>query len=112
MHVKSVHIASDDAHTRAWVREAVTGLDLRVSEGGSADLVSALASGGVDLAVVDGGHAPEALLQKVERAAADGAEVSALAIVEPDALGSLRLPVRLPCDFLVRGASADFISLK
>lgn len=105
--MKRVHIVSDDVHTRAWVRDAVSGMDVRVAEGAATGLTAAMLAGEIDLAVVDGGHEPEKLLQKAEHAASTGVEVAVLVIVDPDALGSLRLPIRMSSDFLVRGASSD-----
>ncbi|MBF4510485.1 MAG: response regulator transcription factor [Aeromicrobium sp.] len=56
--------------------------------------------------VVDGTRAPETVIAEAERAVAGGSDVRLLVVVEPESLGSLRMPVRFPADFVVRGASA------
>lgn len=107
MHMKRLLIASGDTHTIAWVHAALAGLDLKSEEVAVAELRRHLMAGEPDLVVVDTAHDSERLFQTIEDAAAGGIEVSMLAVVDASALASLRLPVRLPSDFVVRGASAD-----
>jgi len=106
VHMKNVFLASDDVHTLAWMREALSRLDAEVCEFALAEIKSRLSDTGADLLVVDGGRAPEVLAGIVENAAAEGSETRLLLVVEPETLESLRLPVRIASDFLVRGASA------
>jgi DNA-binding response OmpR family regulator len=61
----------------------------------------------VELVILDGGRAPEPLMQMVETAAADGVEVKLLVVIEREALSAFRLPMRVESDFLVRGASSS-----
>lgn len=112
MHMKRVLIVSDDAHTRAWTRSALGGLDLQVEECSAADMPRHLAAGEYDLAIVDGERSPDILAQRVEHAAVGGVEIRLLLLVEPEALPSLRLPVRVASDFLVRGASSEELAAR
>jgi DNA-binding response OmpR family regulator len=100
-------LVSDDVHTLAWIRQALSRLDLTLVEGRSKDLADTLAAGDVDLVVADAGRTPEPLAHAVENAASDGMEVSLLLVVEPEALSSMRLPTRVQADFFVRGGSSD-----
>ena len=107
MHMKRVLIVSDDSHTRAWVAQAVGHLDVRINECGPGEMQKQLLEGETGLVVLDGGRSPDALGQLVEHAASGGADLRLLVLIEPEALQSLRLPVRVQSDFLVRGASSD-----
>ncbi|MDR3685866.1 MAG: response regulator transcription factor [Coriobacteriia bacterium] len=110
--MKRVLVVSDDAHSRAWVVQAVTSLDVLVSEGHVSELQKRLLDGDTDLVVLDGGRSPDALGQLVEQAASSGADLRLLVLVEPEGLQVLRLPVRVPSDFLVRGASSEELSAR
>ncbi len=112
MHMKRLLTASDDAHTRAWVLRAVEPLDLQVYECSTGDVQKRLLEGEIDIVVLDGGRSPDAPIQLVEHAAASGADLRLLALVEPEGLSGLRLPVRVPSDFLVRGASSDELAVR
>jgi len=112
MHMKRVLIVSDDAHSRAWVAQAVSDLDVQISESPAAEMQKLLLGGEVDLVILDGGRSPEALGQIVEHAAATGADLRLLVVLEAEALAGLRLPVRLPSDFLVRGASSEELAAR
>lgn len=106
MHMKKVLLVSDDLHTLAWMREAISRLDVEVVNVSSGDLRTRLANALADLVVVDAGRSPEVLSGIVESAAAESGDMRLLLVIETDAVDSLRLPVRVPSDFLVRGASA------
>jgi len=112
MHMKRILIISDDLHTRAWASSAVTGLDVSVTEGVTRDLHKSIVDGTVDLVVLDVGRSPETLAQIVESAVSGGAEVRLLVIVEPEGLPAVRLPVRVPSDFLVRGARSEELAAR
>jgi len=112
MHMKRILIISDDLHTRAWAASAVTGLDVSVSEGVPRDLHKSIVGGGVELVILDVGRNPETLAQIVESAVSGGAEVKLLVIVEPEGLPAIRLPIRVPSDFLVRGARSEELSTR
>lgn len=107
MHMRRAILVSDDVHTIAWVRQALSKLDLSLSETHSRDLVSRLAEADADLVVIDGGRTPEPLAQAVENAASEGLDIRLMLVIEPEALASLRLPTRLRGDFFVRGGGSD-----
>jgi DNA-binding response OmpR family regulator len=100
-------LVSDDVHTLAWVRQALSRLDLSITEVHSKDLTSRLAEADVDLVVMDGGRTPEPLAHVVENAAAEGLDVRLLLVIEAEALSGLRQPTRLKSDFFVRGGTSE-----
>jgi len=110
--MKRVLIVSDDAHSRAWVAQAVSGLDAQITQAPVSELQRRLLEGETDLVVLDGGRSPDALGQIVEQAVSGGADLKLLVLVEPEGLPVLRLPVRVTSDFLVRGASSDELSAR
>jgi DNA-binding response OmpR family regulator len=112
MHMKRVLIVSDDAHTRAWVAQAVSSLDVRATECAPGEMQKQLLDGEISLVVLDGGRSPDALGQLVEHAASGGIDLRLLVLIEPEALHALRLPVRVQSDFLVRGASSDELQVR
>jgi len=107
VHMRRAVLVSDDVHTIAWIRQALSKLDLSLSETRTKDLVSRLTEADIDLVVIDGGRTPEPLAQAVENAAAEGLDVRLMLVIEPDALAGLRLPTRLRSDFFVRGGGSD-----
>jgi DNA-binding response OmpR family regulator len=110
--MKRVLLASDDAHTRGWLRHALLGLDVSITEVEAHALAAALARGDTDAVVLEGGRNPEVLMQLVENAEAVGNELVLLVIVEPESLPSLRLPVRLTADFMVRGGTSEEVAAR
>jgi DNA-binding response OmpR family regulator len=107
LHMRRALLVADDVHTLAWIRQALSRLDLSISESSSKDFASRLAESDVDLIVLDGGRAPEPLMHAVESVASEGLEVGFMLVIESDALAALRLPTRLRSDFFVRGGSSD-----
>jgi DNA-binding response OmpR family regulator len=71
-----------------------------------------LLDGDNDLVVLDGGRSPEVLAQVVEHAASAGVDLRMLVLVEPEGLASLRLPVRVTSDFMVRGGSSEELAVR
>lgn len=112
MHMKRVLIAAADAHSRAWLRQAVEPLDVTVAECPAGDVSARFEEGGFDVALVEAGRSPEGVLQAAEHAMAGGAEFAVLAVVDPEAVASLRMPVRLASDFAVRGASSEELAAR
>lgn len=104
--MKKVLLVSDDIHTLAWMREAIARLDIEANEATPGDLRPALTRSLIDLVVVDAGRSPEVLSGIVESAVADGSDTRLLLVIEPVALDSVRLPVRVASDFMLRSASA------
>ena len=107
MHMRRALLVSDDVHTTAWVRQALSKLDLSLSEAAPGDLSARLAEAEVDVVVLDGGRTPDPLAQRVENAASEGLDLTMMLIIEPEALPSLRLPTRVRSDFFVRGGASE-----
>ncbi len=112
MRMKRVLIAADDSHTSAWMRSGLEPLGVTMDEARLNDVTASIGGDEVDLVVMDGGREPEVLAQTVEHAVATGAMTRLLLVVEREALGQLRLPVRLQADFVVRGATADELTAR
>lgn len=112
MHMKRALIVSDDAHTRAWVAQALDGLDVKASDIPLGELQRRLIDAENHLVIIDGGRSPEALAQVVEHAAANGVDLRLLVLVEPEGLPALRLPVRVSSDFMVRGSTSEELAAR
>jgi len=110
--MKHVLIASDDAHTRAWVTSAVETLDATVNHCGVSELSERLRAVETALVVLDAGLEPDPGVELMERVAAEGLETRLLLLVEAGVLGRLRVPAAVPSDFLVRGASSDELAAR
>jgi len=104
-HGKRIIVAIDDAHARAWVLSALERVDATTETVPVAEASRRCAAGDVDLTLVDGGRHPGTVIAHLEAVLTGGAETRLLLLIEPDALERLRLPVGLPADFIVRGAS-------
>jgi DNA-binding response OmpR family regulator len=107
MHMKRVLIATDDAHTRAWILRAVREMDVLTSECSLSEVHDMLLGGDADLVILDGGRTPDTLIHAAEQAASGGLELRVLVLTEPEGLARFNAPVRLMSDFVVRGASTD-----
>ncbi|MCE5204082.1 MAG: response regulator transcription factor [Actinomycetia bacterium] len=112
MHMKTALLASDDVHSLAWMQEAIAPLDISVTTCRLADVGPALSAGGIDVVVIDAGRSPEVFTSVVERSASEGCETRLVLLVEREALGNLRLPVRVPSDFMVRGGVAGELAAR
>ncbi len=110
--MKRVLIASDDAHTRAWVMNALGALDVSLTEVPFEEMVSAIVSGDVDAVVLDGGRDPGSQMLAVDAALNGGAEIKVLLLVEADHLAELRMSARPSADFIVRGASSEEVTAR
>jgi DNA-binding response OmpR family regulator len=110
--MKQALVVSDDIHTRAWVINALEGLDLRAEQCALGEMQRRLVDGHADLVVVDGGRTPQGIADVVEHAVSSGLEIGLLVIVEAEGLHALRLPVRTLSDFMVRGASSDELAVR
>lgn len=105
MHMRRVIIAADDAHTRAWITDAIGAVDVAYDRCTLAELTERLMIDPADLVIADGSRGAEGVFGAAERAVAAGSDVRMLVVVEADVLSSLRVPVRFPADFVVRGAT-------
>jgi DNA-binding response OmpR family regulator len=105
--MKSVLVAADDDHTRAWIHRAMAGMDVSIGDTPVSELAETLADGDHDLAVIDGGTSPQKTVDSLEGAISLGARCRVLVLVESEVLPGLRLPVRTVSDFMVRGGSGE-----
>ena len=107
MHMRRALLVSSDVHTLAWIRQALSKLDLSTTEVHAKDIAVRLAEDEYDLVIVDGGRTPDPLAQAVENAASEGLDLKLMIVVDPEALVALRLPTRIRSDFFVRGGASD-----
>jgi DNA-binding response OmpR family regulator len=105
--MKSVLVTTDDDHTRAWIHRAMAGMDVMIADASPDELAEELGGGDHDLVVIDGGTAPQPVVDSLEGAISLGARCRVLALVESEALPGLRLPVRTVSDFMVRGGTGE-----
>ncbi|MHB1340911.1 MAG: winged helix-turn-helix transcriptional regulator [Coriobacteriia bacterium] len=110
--MKKALLASDDVHTLAWMREAVTRLDLETETTHLGEIKQRMMESAADILVVDAGRAPEVFAATVEQMAAEGSEARLLLVVERDALEGLRVPVRVNADFMVRGGTSEELAAR
>lgn len=111
-HAKRVIVVADEPHARAWITLALERLDVRVEVLEARLLDARLAGDPGDLLVADAGRTPDRLVTMVEDAVSAGVDVRLLMAVEPDALERLRMPVRFPAGFVVRGASSAEVTAR
>lgn len=104
MHVKRVAVVSDDPHFGTWVESAIGTLDVLVSFYPAAELGTCFLNDSGDLVIVDGGRSPNDVVDLAESAAAIGAGIRMLLVLDHEALGGLRMPIRCLTDFVVRQA--------
>jgi DNA-binding response OmpR family regulator len=105
MHMKRVIVVADEVHARAWIQTALGDLDLVLHYCPMRDLSSRLETDPGDLLVVDAGQSSGDVIALAEAADLSGADVRLLLVLEPGELDRLRMPVRLPADFVARGSS-------
>lgn len=107
MHRRRGLVATDDAHVRAWIEAALSSLGITFRHLGRDDLAAAIAGDPGDLVIAEAGANVQDVVALAEEAVAAGADLRLLLVVEPTALESLRLPVRFPCDFVLRSATRE-----
>ncbi|MGB4593086.1 MAG: response regulator transcription factor [Coriobacteriia bacterium] len=112
MHMKRALLASDDVHTLAWMREALTSLDLETATSHLGEIKQRLMETEAELVVVDAGRAPEVFGSAIEQLTAGGTETRLLLVVEREALDSIRVPVRVSSDFMVRGGTSEELAAR
>lgn len=104
--MKRLLIASDDMHSSAWISSALDGLDVTLTTCTMSQLSETLLAEEPAAVVIDAGRDSSAVVQALEKLTPGGLEIRLLLLVETDALAGLRLPVRMPADFVVRGATS------
>jgi len=107
MHMRRALLVSSDVHTLAWIRQALSKIDLSTTEAHAKDIAARLAEAEFDLVVIDGGRTPDPLAQTVENAVSEGLDLKLMMVVDPEALATLRLPTRIRSDFFVRGGASE-----
>lgn len=112
MHMKRVIIMTDDDHSRAWVESAIESLDVSVAHGSFEDIEGLIRTQAVDLIIADGANELLHTFDSMESAVSTGLDLRLLAIVQAGELGRLRMPGRLPADFVVRTASSSEIAAR
>lgn len=112
MHVKQVIIAADDVHARAWVATGIGALDVTIFYCPVSDLLTRMPIDPGDLVIADVGRTPDEVVALAEEAAAAGSDVRLLLVVDPEALDRLRMPLRLPADFVVRTSSPTEVAAR
>ncbi len=105
--MKHVLVVTDDDHTKAWMHRALAGMDTHVVDVDRERLGDKLLQGEFDLVMLDGGTRAMDLVHRVEEAASSGVDLRVLLLVEPEGLAGLRMPARIPSDFMVRGGSSE-----
>lgn len=110
--MKRLLIASDDMHTSAWLSSAIDSLDATLSTCALAGLSEALRAQEPAAVIVDAGRTAEEIVRELEALASSGLEIRLLLLVEPETLSDLRLPVAMPVDFVVRGATSPEVAAR
>lgn len=112
VHMKRLLIASDDMHTSAWISSALDGLDVTLSTCAVAHVSQTILAEEPAAVVIDVGRESGTIVQELEKLAPRGLEIRLLLLVEAEELGGLRLPVRMPADFVVRGATSGELAAR
>jgi DNA-binding response OmpR family regulator len=102
----------DEPHTEAWLRDALGQLDVAHERLAFAEFAARVLTDPGDLLIVDAGRSAETAFAAAEEAVGAGSDVGMLVIVDAEALVRMRLPVRFPADFVVRGASASELAAR
>lgn len=109
---KALFIADslDSAHK---LRRVLVDMDVEVAASSSAQICRAFAQNpGCDLVVFEAARHALPALEQLEAQLAEDGSAAFLAVVAPDALGQLRLPVQVKGDFVMADASAEECALR
>jgi DNA-binding response OmpR family regulator len=112
VHTRRVITVVDEPHTEAWLRDALGQLDVAHERLAFAEFAARVLTDPGDLLIVDAGRSAETAFAAAEEAVGAGSDVRMLVIVDAEALVRMRLPVRFPADFVVRGASASELAAR
>lgn len=111
--MKTVAICTDDAHLAARLQEALERLDVALSVlPREAALRPERLGGEYSLVLSDAGHDARDVTAAFEAHAHRDEPIPLLVIVERDAVATLRLPIGVPSDFVVRDASGTEIAAR
>lgn len=109
---KALFIADslDSAHK---LRRVLADMDVEATAAPSAQLCRVFTQNpGCDLVVFEAARHTLSALEQLEAQLAEDGGVAFLAVVAPDALGQLRLPVQVKSDFVMADASAEECALR
>ena len=112
MRMKQLLLVTDDVHARAWMSSALAELELKVAHCRVDEMHRLVVEGHYDVIVIDAGAALNRALHLIERLASSGSVMRLLVFVEASALPGLRMPVMMPNDFVVKGASAAEVAAR
>lgn len=105
---KSVIFVADSLDNAHKFQQVLSGLDVEVAAGSSAQLKNLLVlHPGYDLVVYEARGEALGRVAQVESLLLEDGSAALLVIVGEDQLGELRLPVQVKSDFVVHGASPD-----
>ena len=111
MHTRRALLVSDQAPTLAWLRRALSPLDLSLMECATTDPPARFVEARIDLIVVDGDRIPAWLRQSIENVGFEGRGVSTMFVIGPEEVSTQQLPSQFKCDFFVSGGrSSEFVS--
>lgn len=105
MHRKRILLASDSVELIERMREYLSATDVEIHASDVASFSSALDSHELDLVVVDVARRGAGSLDVVEARLAEEGALPILAVIDATDLPTLRLPVRVPSDFILMDAT-------
>ncbi len=105
---KSVIFVADSLDNAHKFQQVLSGLDVDVAAGSSAQFEKLLAqNSGYDLVVLEARGDASTRIAQAERLLLEDASAALLIIADEGKLGSLRLPMQIKTDFVVHGAGAE-----
>ncbi|MEA5020584.1 MAG: winged-helix domain-containing protein [Gordonibacter sp.] len=105
---KSVIFVADSLDNAHKFQQVLSGLDVDVAAGSSAQFEKLLAqNSGYDLVVLEARGDATTRIAQAERLLLEDASAALLVIADEVKLGSLRLPVQIKTDFVVHGAGSE-----
>lgn len=111
MHRKRILLASDSVELIERMREYLSAIDVEIHASDVASFSSALDSHELDLVVVDVARRGVGSLDAVEARLAEEGALPILVVIDVTDLPTLRLPVRVPSDFiLIDAVPHEFIA--
>lgn len=111
MHRKRILLASDSVELIERMREYLSAIDVEIHASDIASFSSALDSHELDLVVVDVARRGAGSLDAAEARLSEEGALPILAVIDVTDLPTLRLPVRIPSDFILMDATPqEFIA--
>lgn len=107
MHRKQVLFVTNGLELGTTCRHALSEMDVQVTTASFANYHEAIDSKNPDLVIADFGRDMVRELPKMETCLFEDGPISLLILIEVEMLADLRLPVRIPSDFIIRHASGE-----